>query len=152
MLLGKFLCSFPMIWLLVSHAEQQLPSYIVAQIMGGRVEVWHYLSFIFISFPNFKRFITFVVQTMAFQAKLPTHCVFQSHTVWLWKFSNCFKPALKNHIAKDFVIILSRISNKVANMYLVIFCKINTISITKVTLLKKRGSKIPIRRFKAKWN
>ena len=28
---------------------------------------------------------TFVVKTMAFQAKLPIHYVFQSHAVWLCK-------------------------------------------------------------------
>ena len=32
---------------------------------------------------------TFLVQTMAFQAKLTSHYVFQSHTIWLWYFPKC---------------------------------------------------------------
>ena len=35
------------------------------------------------------------LQTMAFQAKLPSHHAFQSHTIWLLKFLNlCSNSAL----------------------------------------------------------
>ena len=37
--------------------------------------------------------ITFVVQTMTFQAKLPSHCFFKV-------IPNCFEPELESHIAK----------------------------------------------------
>ena len=45
-------------------------------------------KFIFISFPILKCSSqslkkTFVVQTMTFQPKLPSHCVFHTHTAWL---------------------------------------------------------------------
>ena len=46
--------------------------------------------FILIFFPILKFYLsafvnkqTFLVQTMAFQAKLPSHYVFQSRTLWL---------------------------------------------------------------------
>ena len=40
------------------------------------------LCITFISFPTSKSsFLTFVVQIMTFQAKLPSHCL-ESHTVW----------------------------------------------------------------------
>ena len=44
--------------------------------------------------------LTFVVKTMTFRAKLPSHC-FQSHAVWFWNFPNCFKLELQNHTAKN---------------------------------------------------
>ena len=48
------------------------------------------LKSLLLRFSHFKKFHTspllnknFLVQTMAFQAKLPSQYVFQSHTVWL---------------------------------------------------------------------
>ena len=59
------------------------------------------LCFIFKSLPISKSSsLIFVVQTMTFQAKLPSHG-FKSHTVWFLNFPNCFKPELQNHIAKN---------------------------------------------------
>ena len=41
------------------------------------------------------------MQTMTFPAKLPSHCVFQSHTVqYGYETSQNVKPTLENHIAK----------------------------------------------------
>ena len=37
---------------------------------------------------------------MAYQEKLPSHCVFQSHTIWSVTFQNV-KPALQNHLAEN---------------------------------------------------
>ena len=45
---------------------------------------------------------TFVAQTMAFQVEVPSHCLFQSHTVQYGyeTFQNVKQP-LQNHIAKN---------------------------------------------------
>ena len=56
---------------------------------------------------------------MAFQEKLPSHCVFKSHTVWSWNFLSCFKDEVQNHIAKNIfnlVIYLALITKKAPNL------------------------------------
>ena len=52
--------------------------------------------------------LTFVVQTMVFQAKLPSHCVFKVKqnylaTVFLKSYNipNCFNPELQSHVARN---------------------------------------------------
>ena len=42
--------------------------------------------------------LTFVIKTMTFQAKLPSHRLQYSKIL---KFPNCCKPELQNHIAKN---------------------------------------------------
>ena len=135
---GKFYSPSGMIWSLVPDVQQQLPSYICGLNYGGQGGSVT-LCFIFITFPNFKKFITFVVQTLAFLAKLPTHCVFQSDTVWLWNFPNSFNPALKNHIAKDLMKILSWISNKVPSLCSVTFCEKKYLLNHKSNITEKKG-------------
>ena len=78
-----------------------VPQYFVG---GGGEGGEETLFFIFKSFYISKSSsLTFVVQTMTSQAKLPSPC-FKSHTVWFWNFPNCFKPQLQNHIAKNIKI------------------------------------------------
>ena len=60
-------------------------------------------SYIFSHFKKFHPFLlvtkqTFLVQTMTFHSKLPSHYVFQNHTKVLKLSDMLIKPALQNHI------------------------------------------------------
>ena len=114
---------------------KKVPSYFV----GGEET----LCFIFKYFTIYKSSsLTFVIQTMTFQAKLRSHC-FSSYTVWFWNFPNCFKPELQNHITKNIKLSDKSVTNLQQDSKPV-FCNLfwkNVVSNTNLILLYNvRGS------------
>ena len=82
-----------------------------------------------------------MVQTMAFQPKLPSHCVFQSHTFYGYEIFQTGKPELQNHIAKTLNLVrnLSLISNNTPNLYSIICAEMNMFQLQILYYCKMKG-------------
>ena len=61
----------------------------------------HFFSFKKLHCPPWLSKLTIVIQTMAFQVKLLSHYVFQSHTAWLWNFTKCCSDSVLYNLFWD---------------------------------------------------
>ena len=86
--------------------------------------------------------ITFVVQTMAFQAKLPSHCVFKVMQYGYEIFQTVLSLSYKIIQLKTFNLVtnFSLISNKTPRLFSAICSEINTASSKHNSTVKCKGS------------